>query len=99
MTRHRFYVGTQTKRGNPVLPETWQEIEHNLTRIFAGFTRYDGIGAWQDDVGQVISERCRIYEILTETHGDHAATAQWIRDMANQSAVLYTHEEVHGQFV
>src|SRR5260370_42257663 len=97
MTRHRFYVGTTDKDNNDVPAEVWTRIGLELAAEFGGFTRYDATGAWRDPQGQLIQEPCHVYEVLTEQA--QTFVGPWIRTIANQSAVLYTREPVHGEFV
>ena len=96
MTRHRFYVGTHDKTGHNVSEDAFERIRYLLTNQFGGFTEYQGQGAWYDESIRLIREPSITFEAIGETT---ASVARMIRDLANQSAVLWTREIVDGEFV
>ena len=101
VTRHRFYIGCTDKDGRlwAAFPADWAAAERVLTDTFSGFTCFKATGAWFDDAGdRIVHELSRVYECLGDIP-DGTRIAEKLRDLANQSAVLYTREEVHGEFV
>lgn len=102
MTRYRFYVGDRTKHGLSVTQRQRDEIADYLVSIFDGYTSYATAGAWRDETGRVIHEPSNVYECLLDRPAPDDAgdsVARTLRDMAEQSSVLYTVESVRGAFV
>ena len=97
VTRHRFYIGELEKDGvTPVPKHVWDEINWIIGDAFGGFTCLRGFGVWEEK-----QEPSRIYECLTESFSSDAIkqTLVGCRDLANQTCILWTYEEVQGEFV
>lgn len=100
MIRYRFYVGTLDSDGNEVKHDT---VRDYLVASFGGYSAATVDGAWRDDAGKVWYEASIVYEVLVDTPRapwipvtDHARA---LRQLAKQSSVLCTREQIEGGFV
>jgi hypothetical protein len=101
MTRTRFYVGAvymnkTTMREAPVPELAWKDIEAELADNYGGFTRYEATGSWAGE-----TEPTRVYEVIASTPprvGSTESIADWIADRAYQKSVLWTRENIEGEF-
>ena len=97
MTRHRFYIGEQVAEGTRyVSPEQWDRVEQWIASLAGGWTVYQVQGKWNGK-----QESSRVFEVIADPALLNTARriAEKVRDLAEQTCVLWTHEECQGEFV
>ena len=99
MNRTRYYVGLVTRAGEPVSPEAQERLADEVSSHYGGgCTIYRTIGYWQST-----REASLVFEVLGEIECLDCDTPEdlgrLLARLADQSAVLWTSEEVKGSSV
>lgn len=104
----RFYYGVgKDKDGQELEPgdvgRRDQRLRAHVAGQFGGFTEIFASGGWRDENGLLVLEPSRVIEVLTldteENRAKAAFLAAYIKELFNQSEVLYTHHSVHMEVV
>ena len=98
MTRTRYYVGLSRYNGQPVTPEQIREVQEVISNAYGGgSTTYQATGYWKGT-----REDCIVVEVVGDFNPAHwsrpADLARAASQIAGQSTVLWTREEVEGGF-
>lgn len=91
--RSRFYCGLVEADRTPISKNVYLEV---MNRHFTGYTVFGASGYWQGE-----PEPSVVFEVLTDAQSDFPLlqVCEELREAGNQSAVLYTQEEVIYGFV
>lgn len=108
MKRIRFYVGTQVNRdGETINPLDFALVQEafmrKLVKWAGGATSFAAQGAWEGPQGLTM-EKVIVFDVLKETglqsiEPEAIKLARLIKDLMNQSSVMYTIEALDGGFV
>lgn len=94
MNRTRYYVGLVTRGGEPVSPEAQASVAAEVASQYGGgCTLYHATGYWEGE-----REPSLVLEALHDEGPDPDVVALELAELADQSAVLWTFEEVTGNF-
>ena len=72
-------------------------VQADMSNVFGGATSVDGVGSWNDDNGNLVTEAVTVvssYGDNTDGTEDLERIARWVKTVANQDAVLVTVEPV-----
>jgi hypothetical protein len=93
MQRHALYFGRSRPDGGSVGDADWQAFEREVvTPAFpAGYSLFDGRGAWRGDDGATIEEASRVLVVL---HPFDAASENAVAHIADEYRRRYAQESV-----
>lgn len=105
MTKLTFYVGQTDQSGQPMkaVASPWDDVQRALLESYGGYSLTTVLGGWKDPLsGKAVIETTVKVEVLTNEPEDPVKVvrfAQFMKELFEQKAVLYTVEELKGEFV
>ena len=106
MFKFSVTVPTTQKNGTPVFDRAGilKSVQSDMSNVFGGATSTDGVGTWNDDNGNLVTENvtvvssfcCGKVDLETGTQ-TLERIARWVKSVANQDCVLITVEPVTVQ--
>lgn len=102
----KFYVGTEENKHNlPISRESREKYlsaaREFLAREFGAFTEYAHFGAWLHPAGSLVSEGGVTFVVISvDLETDKVRqSAEVLRHIFYQSAVLVTRAAIEGEFI
>lgn len=105
MFKFSITIPSTQKNGTPVFDRDGilTSVQSDMSNTFGGATSVNGVGSWNDDNGNLVTESVTV----VSSYGDDAdkvadleRIARWVKTVANQDCVLITVEPVSSvQFI
>ena len=105
MFKFSITVPSTQRNGTPVFDRIaiLSSVQADMSNCFGGATSVDGVGSWNDDNGNLVTEAVTV----VSSYGDDAdkvadleRIARWVKTVANQDCVMIAVEPVSSvQFI